>query len=235
MAETIPETMIAIGFDAPGGPEVLQPQTLPVPNPGAGQVLVKVAYAGVNRPDVVQRRGLYPPPPGASPIPGLEVAGEIVALGAGVDDDMLGQQVCALVAGGGYAEYCLAMGDHCLPVPADMPLDQAAAADQAHQAAAPVGLELAQPLGRAIQQKHLGVHGRHHIGDVRFQVNARVQQMRPLAHARQGDGVRAVSSLQQTGQNAAPAPSPVPGAMHQQIVGHQITPLLRNAACCSTL
>lgn len=127
MAETIPETMIAIGFDAPGGPEVLQPQTLPVPNPGAGQVLVKVAYAGVNRPDVVQRRGLYPPPPGASPIPGLEIAGEIVALGAGVPEVMLGQRVCALVSGGGYAQYCLAVADHCLPVPDAMPLDQAAA------------------------------------------------------------------------------------------------------------
>ena len=127
MAEMLPEMMTAIGFDAPGGPEVLQPQVLPVPNPGEGQVLIKVAYAGVNRPDVIQRRGLYPPPPGASPIPGLEVAGEIVALGAGVDDVMMGQQVCALVSGGGYAEYCLAMADHCLPVPADMPLDQAAA------------------------------------------------------------------------------------------------------------
>ena len=127
MAVNIPETMTAIGFDAPGGPEVLQPQSLPVPNPGTGQVLVKVAFAGVNRPDVVQRRGLYPPPPGASPIPGLEIAGEIVALGAGVPDAMLGQPVCALVSGGGYAEYCLAMADHCLPVPAGMPLDQAAA------------------------------------------------------------------------------------------------------------
>jgi putative PIG3 family NAD(P)H quinone oxidoreductase len=119
--------MTAIGFDTPGGPEVLQPQILPVPLPGPGQVLVKVAFAGVNRPDVIQRRGLYPPPPGASPIPGLEIAGEVVALGDGVSDVMLGQRVCALVAGGGYAEYCLAMADHCLPVPAGMPLDQAAA------------------------------------------------------------------------------------------------------------
>ena len=127
LPETLPETMTAIGFDTPGGPEVLQPQALPLPNPGEGQVLVKVAFAGVNRPDVIQRRGLYPPPPGASPIPGLEIAGEVVALGDGVNDVMLGQRVCALVSGGGYAEYCLAMADHCLPVPADMPLDQAAA------------------------------------------------------------------------------------------------------------
>ncbi|MEY4237440.1 MAG: hypothetical protein RL339_41 [Pseudomonadota bacterium] len=127
LPETLPETMTAIGFDTPGGPEVLQPQALPLPNPGEGQVLVKVAFAGVNRPDVIQRRGLYPPPPGASPIPGLEIAGEVVALGDGVNDVMLGQRVCALVSGGGYAEYCQAMADHCLPVPADMPLDQAAA------------------------------------------------------------------------------------------------------------
>jgi NADPH2:quinone reductase len=127
LPETLPETMTAIGFDAPGGPEVLQPQVLPVPVPGPGQVLVKVAFAGVNRPDVIQRRGLYPPPPGASPIPGLEIAGEVVALGDDIADVMLGQRVCALVSGGGYAEYCLAMADHCLPLPADMPLDQAAA------------------------------------------------------------------------------------------------------------
>lgn len=125
--EMLPATMTAIGFEAPGGPEVLQPQVVPVPNPGEGQVLVKVAYAGVNRPDVVQRRGLYPPPPGASPIPGLEIAGEIVALGGGVSEVMLGQRICALVSGGGYAEYCLAMAEHCLPVPAEMPLDRAAA------------------------------------------------------------------------------------------------------------
>jgi NADPH2:quinone reductase len=127
MAETLPETMIAVGFDAPGGPEVLRPAPQPVPQPGAGQVLVRVAYAGVNRPDVVQRQGFYPPPPGASPIPGLEISGTVVALGAGVDTVLLGQPVCALVSGGGYADYCLAEADHCLPVPEGLPLDQAAA------------------------------------------------------------------------------------------------------------
>lgn len=127
MAETLPETMIAVGFDAPGGPEVLRPAPQPVPQPGAGQVLVRVAYAGVNRPDVVQRQGFYPPPPGASPIPGLEISGTVVALGAGVDTVLLGQPVCALVSGGGYAEYCLAEAEHCLPVPEGLPLDQAAA------------------------------------------------------------------------------------------------------------
>jgi len=120
-------TMTAIGFDAPGGPEVLRPEVVPVPVPGVGQVLVKVAYAGVNRPDVAQRQGAYPPPPGASPIPGLEIAGTIVALGAGVDTWSVGQQVCALVSGGGYAQYCLADARHCLPVPAGLSLAEAAA------------------------------------------------------------------------------------------------------------
>ena len=119
--------MQAAGFDAPGGPEVLHLVELPVPSPGPGEVLIKVAYAGVNRPDVIQRQGFYPPPPGASPIPGLEIAGEVVALGDGADPALLGRRVCALVAGGGYAQYCVALADLCLSVPADLPLDQAAA------------------------------------------------------------------------------------------------------------
>jgi len=119
--------MTAVGFDTPGGPEVLRAETLPVPLPGPGQVLIRVAYAGVNRPDVIQRYGLYPPPPGASPIPGLEVSGHVAAIGEAVEVEMLGQPVCALVSGGGYAEYCLAEAGHCLPVPQSLPLDQAAA------------------------------------------------------------------------------------------------------------
>lgn len=119
--------MIAMGFDAPGGPEVLRSEECPVPRPRAGEVLIRVAYAGVNRPDIVQRQGHYPPPPGASPIPGLEISGEVVSLGAGVDLGLIGRNVCALVSGGGYAEYCLARADHCLPVPDGLPLDQAAA------------------------------------------------------------------------------------------------------------
>lgn len=118
--------MTAIGYDAPGGAEVLRPETLPVPAPEPGQVLVKVAYAGVNRPDVVQRRGAYPPPPGASPIPGLEIAGDVVAAGEGAQD-LVGQKVCALVSGGGYAEYCLAEAGHCLTVPEGLSLAEAAA------------------------------------------------------------------------------------------------------------
>jgi putative PIG3 family NAD(P)H quinone oxidoreductase len=119
--------MAAIAIAQPGGPEVLRAEELPLPRPGPGQVLVKVAAAGVNRPDVIQRLGRYPPPPGASPIPGLEIAGEVVALGEGVPEHVLGRKVCALVTGGGYAEYCLAVASHCLPVPDGLTLAEAAA------------------------------------------------------------------------------------------------------------
>lgn len=127
MEASLPELMTAIGFDAPGGPEVLRGQKVAVPAAGEGQVLIRVAYAGVNRPDVVQRQGHYPPPPGASPIPGLEVAGEVVALGDGADPTWLGRNVCALVPGGGYAQFCVAHAAHCLPVPESLPLAEAAA------------------------------------------------------------------------------------------------------------
>ncbi len=127
MIDKLPELMRAIGFDAPGEPKVLRLELLPVPRAQAGEVLVKVAFAGVNRPDVAQRRGLYPPPAGASPVPGLEIAGHVVALGEGADAALLGQPVCALVAGGGYAEFCLADARHCLPVPAGLSLAEAAA------------------------------------------------------------------------------------------------------------
>ncbi|MXO63079.1 zinc-binding dehydrogenase [Altererythrobacter oceanensis] len=127
MGQVLPDTMTAMGFDEPGGPEVFRAETLPVPQPGEDQVLIRVSHAGVNRPDVIQRQGFYPPPPGASPIPGLEISGEVVALGKGSPEALLGQKVCALVSGGGYAEYCLAHFRHCLPVPAGMALDEAAA------------------------------------------------------------------------------------------------------------
>ncbi len=121
------ETMIAIDPDAPGGPEVLVPVERPVPRPGAGEVLIRVAAAGINRPDVMQRLGLYPPPAGAPTIPGLEVAGEVVLLGEGAAPDLLGRPVCALVGGGGYAEYCVAPAAQCLPVPAALSMAEAAA------------------------------------------------------------------------------------------------------------
>lgn len=123
----LPERMIAIGIAEPGGPEVLRPEQVATPRPGRLQVLIRTAFAGVNRPDVLQRMGRYPPPEGASSIPGLEVSGEVVALGGDVPGDMLGRNVCALVTGGGYAEYCLADWRHCLPVPDRLSLAEAAA------------------------------------------------------------------------------------------------------------
>ena len=127
LAIGLPENMTAMGYDSPGGPEVLRPETLPLPRPGRNQVLIAVSHAGVNRPDVIQRQGFYPPPPGASPIPGLEVSGKIVAIGEGVAPEMLNRKVCALVSGGGYAEYCLAHAAHCLKVPEHMDMAEAAA------------------------------------------------------------------------------------------------------------
>lgn len=123
----IPVKMTAIDPDMAGGPEVLVPVERRTPTPGEGEVLIRVVAAGVNRPDVMQRRGLYPPPPGAPSIPGLEIAGEIVAVGAGVGPEMLGQPVCALIGGGGYAQYAIAVADHCLPVPHGLSMVQAAA------------------------------------------------------------------------------------------------------------
>jgi NADPH2:quinone reductase len=112
----LPSTMTTIGIKAAGGPDMLVRQERPVPVPGDGEILVKVAAAGVNRPDVMQRMGLYPPPPGAPDIPGLEIAGEVVALGPGVRRWKIGDRVMALVVGGGYAEYCVAHEGHALPV-----------------------------------------------------------------------------------------------------------------------
>ncbi|HSI39482.1 MAG TPA: NAD(P)H-quinone oxidoreductase [Xanthobacteraceae bacterium] len=123
----LPATMTAIAIPTPGGPQALVPQSRPVPRPRPGEVLVKVAAAGVNRPDVMQRKGLYPPPPGAPDIPGLEIAGTVAAVGEGVTRWTPGDAVCALVSGGGYAEYCLAEQGSTLPVPAGLSLLQAAA------------------------------------------------------------------------------------------------------------
>ncbi len=127
MSQPLPQTMTAIEVTTPGDPEVLKPTTRPLPQVAQGEVLIKVAAAGVNRPDVLQRKGNYPPPQGASDIPGLEIAGEVVAVGAGVESFQLGDQVCALVTGGGYAEYCVAPAAQCLPVPQNLSTLQAAA------------------------------------------------------------------------------------------------------------
>jgi putative PIG3 family NAD(P)H quinone oxidoreductase len=118
--------MAAVEISAPGPPEVLREARRPTPVPAAGEVLIRVAAAGVNRPDLMQREGKYPPPPGASDVPGLEVAGTVVGLGPGVAGPSLGDEVCALVTGGGYAEYCAAPVPQCLPVPAGLSLTEAA-------------------------------------------------------------------------------------------------------------
>jgi NADPH2:quinone reductase len=125
--EKLPAQMTVVGISKPGGPEVLVPETRPVPTPGPGEILIKVEAAGVNRPDVAQRSGSYPPPPGASDLPGLEVAGEVVALGAGASRHRLGDKVMSLVAGGGYAQYCIAQDAQAMTVPPALSMLEAGA------------------------------------------------------------------------------------------------------------
>jgi len=119
--------MTAVEIREPGPPQVLRAVQRPIPEPAAGEVLIRIAAAGVNRPDVLQRRGLYPPPPGITDIPGLEVAGEVVRCGEGVREPSVGDKVCALIAGGGYAQYAVAPAVQCLPAPAALSLEEAAA------------------------------------------------------------------------------------------------------------
>lgn len=123
---TLSHTMTAVEISQPGGPEVLTPVTVPVPVPGHGQIVIRVAYAGVNRPDALQRAGLYAPPPSASPLPGLEASGTVVALGPNVTRWQIGDKVVALLPGGGYAEYVTTNEAHALPVPAGMGMKEAA-------------------------------------------------------------------------------------------------------------
>jgi NADPH2:quinone reductase len=120
------QTMRAVVISAPGGPEVLHPAEVARPEPGHGQILIRIAHAGVNRPDALQRAGLYAPPPGASPLPGLEAAGHVAAVGPGVARWKEGDAVCALLPGGGYAEYAVTSADHALPIPQGMDLRAAA-------------------------------------------------------------------------------------------------------------
>jgi putative PIG3 family NAD(P)H quinone oxidoreductase len=122
-----PQTMTCIAIKECGGPEMLQPKTRPTPQPKAGEILVKVHAAGVNRPDVSQRLGKYPPPPGASDLPGLEIAGEVALVGEGVSRWKVGDKVCALAHGGGYAEYCIVHETHALPIPTGFSMIEAAA------------------------------------------------------------------------------------------------------------
>lgn len=123
---SLPNLMRAVEISAPGGPEMLRAVERPVPTPGYGQIVIKLAFAGVNRPDVLQRMGAYDPPPTASDLPGLEGAGTVAAIGPGVTKWYIGQEVCALLPGGGYAEYALTHADHALPVPKGMGLQKAA-------------------------------------------------------------------------------------------------------------
>lgn len=123
----LPSRMTLIEITEPGGPEVLKPRQVPMPTPGEGEVLIRVHAAGVNRPDALQRAGQYPLKPGMNPIPGLEVAGEVVALGKGVSEFIVGDKVCALTNGGGYAQYCVTPAGQTLPIPEGMDWVQAAA------------------------------------------------------------------------------------------------------------
>jgi NADPH:quinone reductase len=126
MPNSLPDRMQVVEISRPGGPEVLRLATRPLPQPRTGEVLIRVAAAGVNRPDCMQRAGTYAPPPGASELPGLEVAGTVVALGEGVSEWKEGDRVCALTPGGGYAQFCVTPAGHCLPLPAAWSLIQAA-------------------------------------------------------------------------------------------------------------
>ena len=123
---TLSHSMLAIEISSPGGPDVLQPTSVPVPVPGHGQIIIRVAYAGVNRPDALQRAGAYAPPPSASPLPGLECSGTVVEVGPGVSRWKIGDQVCALLPGGGYAEYVATPEAHALPIPKGLSLKEAA-------------------------------------------------------------------------------------------------------------
>src|SRR3954463_1992365 len=125
--EKLPAQMTVVAISKPGGPEVLLPETRGLPAPGPGEILIKVHAAGVNRPDVAQRSGSYPPPPGASDLPGLEVAGEVVALGEGVGRHKVGDRVMSLVAGGGYAQYCIAQDAQAMAVPPALSINEAGA------------------------------------------------------------------------------------------------------------
>jgi NADPH:quinone reductase len=125
--EKVPSQMTVIAISKPGGPDVLVPETRAVPTPGPGEILIKVKAAGVNRPDVAQRAGFYPPPAGASDLPGLEVAGEVVALGEGTHKHKLGDKVMSLVAGGGYAQYCIAQDAQAMAIPSSLSMLEAGA------------------------------------------------------------------------------------------------------------
>src|SRR5882672_6228747 len=183
--------MIAIEIREPGEPDVLVPVERPTPVPGSGDVLIKVAAAGVNRPDVMQRRGKYPPPPGASDIPGLEVAGTVDQIGPDVTGWKIGDAVCALVAGGGYAEYCAAPSPQCLPVPRGLDLVSAAAIPETFFTVWTNVFER----GRLDTGESILVHGGSSgIGTAAIQI-ARARGARVFATARSPEKCRACEQL----------------------------------------
>ena len=141
----LPATMTCVEISKPGGPEVLVPATRAVPPPKEGEILIKVAAAGVNRPDIAQRAGSYPPPPGASDLPGLEASGVVAALGAGVTDWKVGEAVCALTPGGAYAEYCTVPAPQCLPPPKGFDMLQAAAVPETSSIASTSARNVGRP------------------------------------------------------------------------------------------
>lgn len=183
---SLPDTMTAILIDRPGDPDVLRPEIRPVPRPQRGEVLIKIAAAGLNGADLSQRQGRYPVPAGASDLLGLEAAGEIVACGEDIADWRVSDQVCVLLNGGGYAEYCVAPAAHCLPVPRGLSLVEAAALPEVVMT---VWLNVVE-IGRLAPGEHLLVHGGSSgIGTTAIQL-ARALGARPLATAGSADKCR---------------------------------------------
>lgn len=191
MTSNVPETMRATEIAAPGGPEALRPVTRPTPHAGAHDVLIRVEAAAVNFPDLLQRRGLYPPPPGASDLPGLDVAGEVVYAGEAVHLWTPGDRVCALVAGGGYAEYCVAPAQQCLPIPTGFSAVEAAALPETFFTVWANVFERGQLHGGETLLVHGGSSG---IGTTAIQI-ARARGARVFATAGSDEKCRACETL----------------------------------------
>ena len=187
----VPDTMRAVEIARPGGPEVLTPATRPVPRPGPHEVLIAVDHAGVNRPDCLQRAGAYDPPPGASDLPGLEAAGTVAAVGAAVSRWAVGDRVCALLPGGGYAEYAACPADHALPVPEGLSMARAAALPET---AFTVWSNLVHRAGLAAGERLLVHGGSSGIGTMAIQV-ARLLGARPFATAGSAEKVAVAEGL----------------------------------------
>ena len=184
---SVPHEMMAVEIAAPGGPEQLRIVRRPMPQPGEGEVLVRVAAAGVNRPDVMQRQGRYPPPAGASDIPGLEIAGEVIALGANVSGVALGDKVTALLPGGGYADHALAAAALCLPIPSGLSMVEAAALPETFFT---VWTNLFERGGLKAGESVLIHGGTSGIGTTAIQLAARLRSARVRHRRHGGEGAR---------------------------------------------